>query len=321
MSGEAGSGVDQDGDHGAHGHGHSGAHGHHHAPANFDRAFAIGVALNLGFVIVEFAYGVIANSLALMADAGHNLSDVAGLLLAWGAAWLGRHKPTAKRTYGFGRTTILAALANAVLLLLAIGAIGWEATRRFATPQPIEGETVIVVALVGIAINTATALLFMRGRKDDINIRGAFLHMAADAAVSAGVVLGGVVILYTGWLWLDPVLSLGIVAIIALGTWGLLKDSISMALDEVPPGIDPEAVLLHLKALEGVSEVHDLHIWPLSTTTTALTAHLVCADATINDARTAKIAAELKSRFRIDHATIQFETGAEVCHLEPAHVI
>lgn len=313
-----------DHDHGDHTHDGLGAgagHSHSHAPANFDRAFAIGVALNVGFVAIEATYGVIANSLALLADAGHNLSDVAGLLLAWGAVWLGRRTPTAKRTYGFGRTSILAALANAVLLLVAIGAIAWEAIRRFEAPQPVEGGTVMVVAAIGIVINTATALLFMRGRKGDINIRGAFLHMAADAGVSAGVVVAGLVITMTGWLWLDPVVSLVIVVVIALGTWGLLKDSVAMAIDAVPPGIDRDEVFAHLQGLEGVTEVHDLHIWPLSTTSTALTVHLVRSDDRIDDAFTAKVTEALKDRFGIGHATIQFETGQIACDLKPDHVV
>jgi cobalt-zinc-cadmium efflux system protein len=310
-------------DHADHGHDHShgGGHGHAHAPANFDRAFAIGVALNLGFVAVEAAYGVIANSLALLADAGHNLSDVAGLLLAWGAAWLSRRAPSTKRTYGYGRTSILAALGNAGLLLVAIGAIGWEAVRRFGAPQPVEGGTVMVVAAIGIAVNTATALLFMRGRKGDINIRGAFLHMAADAGVSAGVVLAGLAIIYTGWLWLDPVVSLGIVAVIAVGSWGLLRDSVALAIDSVPAGISRDEVFAHLQGLDGVRDVHDLHIWPLSTTSTALTVHLVCDDGRIDDGLTARIVSELKARFKIEHATIQYETGNLPCDLEPDHVI
>ena len=305
-------------DHGAHG----GGHGHSHGPASFDRAFAIGVALNVAFVAVEATFGILSNSLALVADAGHNLSDVAGLLLAWGAAWLGRWAPTRKRTYGYGRATILAALGNAGLLLIAIGAIAWEAIRRFQDPQPVEGGTVMVVAAIGIAVNTATALLFMRGRKSDINIRGAFLHMAADAAVSAGVVLAGLAITLTGWLWLDPVVSLAVVAVIALGTWGLLKGSIAMAIDTVPEGIDPEAVQSHLAAQPGVTDVHDLHIWPLSTTSTALTVHLVREEDRIDDEDTARIAGDLKRRFGIGHVTIQFETGAGApCALEPDHVI
>ena len=305
-------------DHQNHGHSHGGGHGHAHAPANFDRAFAIGIGLNMFFVVIEAVYGIASNSLALLADAGHNLSDVAGLLLAWAAAWLSRRAPTAKRTYGFGRATILAALGNAVLLLVAIGAIAWEAIRRFGSPTPVEGGTVMIVAAIGIVINAATALLFMRGRKGDINIRGAFLHMAADAGVSAGVVLAGLAIVYTGWLWLDPVVSLAIVAIIALGTWGLLKDSVGMAVDAVPDHVDRDEVHAHLSGLKGVISVHDLHIWPLSTTETALTAHLVRADATVDDSFTAEITQQLRTRFKINHATLQFETGdGPPCALEP----
>jgi cobalt-zinc-cadmium efflux system protein len=312
-----------DHDHSGHdhrGHAHRG-HGHSHAPANFDRAFAIGVALNVGFVVVEAAYGILSNSLALLADAGHNLGDVAGLLLAWGAAWLSRRAPTAKRTYGYGRTSILAALANAVLLLVAIGAIGWEAVQRFAHPEPVQGLTVMIVAAIGIAVNGGTALLFMRGRKGDINIRGAFLHMASDAGISAGVVVAGLVMMLTGWLWLDPVVSLLLVAVVALGTWGLLKDSVALAIDEVPSGISRDAVYAHLQALGGVTDVHDLHIWPLSTTSTALTVHLVCEGDRIDDDLTGRIVEQLKARFKIDHATIQFETGRLDCHLEPDHVV
>lgn len=312
-----------DHDHSGHDHaGHAhGGHGHSHAPANFDRAFAIGVALNVGFVVVEAAYGIISNSLALLADAGHNLGDVAGLLLAWGAAWLSRRAPTAKRTYGYGRTSILAALANAVLLLVAIGAIGWEAVQRFAHPEPVQGLTVMIVAAIGIAVNGGTALLFMRGRKGDINIRGAFLHMASDAGISAGVVVAGLVMMLTGWLWLDPVVSLLLVAVVAFGTWGLLKDSVALAIDEVPSGISRDDVYAHLQALGGVTDVHDLHIWPLSTTSTALTVHLVCEGDRIDDDLTGRIVEQLKVRFKIDHATIQFETGRLDCHLEPDHVV
>lgn len=306
------------GDHAGHSHG---GHGHSHAPANFDRAFAIGVTLNMGFIVVEAAYGVIANSLSLLADAGHNLGDVAGLLLAWGAAWLARRAPTAKRTYGYGRTSILAALANAVLLLVAIGAIGWEAVQRFASPQPVQGMTVMIVAAIGIVVNGGTALLFMRGRKGDINIRGAFLHMAADAGISAGVVVAGLVMMVTGWLWLDPVVSLLLVAVVAFGTWGLLKDSVALAIDEVPPGVSRDEVFAHLQAMGGVTDVHDLHIWPLSTTSTALTVHLVCDNDKIDDDLTGRIVEELKANFKIDHATIQFETGRLDCHLEPDHVV
>jgi cobalt-zinc-cadmium efflux system protein len=306
-----------------HGHTHEHGHaGHSHAPASFDRAFAIGVVLNFGFVAIEAAYGVLANSLALLADAGHNLSDVAGLLLAWGAAWLGRRRPTSTKTYGYGRTTILAALGNAGLLLAAIGAIAWEAIRRFGHPEPVQGGVVMIVAGIGIAINAATALLFMRGRKGDINIRGAFLHMAADAAVSVGVVLAGLAIVYTRWLWLDPVVSLAIVAVIAVGTWGLLRDSVAMAIDAVPAGIDPDAVAAHLTGLPGVDQVHDLHIWPLSTTETALTAHLLMPAGHPGDTAIAGIAVQLRETFGIGHVTLQVETDPGVpCELEPGHVV
>ena len=303
------------------GHSHGGGHGHSHAPASFDRAFAIGVALNLGFVLVEAGFGLVSHSLALLADAGHNLSDVAGLLLAWGAAWLGRRRPTSQRTYGFGRTSILAALGNAMLLLVAIGAIAWEAVRRFQNPHPVEGELVMIVAAVGIVINGLTAWLFAKGRKDDINIRGAFLHMAADAAVSACVVMAGLAIVYTGWLWLDPVVSLAIVAVIGVSTWSLLNDSMAMAIDAVPAGIDRNAVEAHLRAQPDVTDVHDLHIWPLSTTSTALTVHLVRANNRIDDAFIVGLSAELTERFGIDHATVQLETGELSCHLEPDHVV
>jgi cobalt-zinc-cadmium efflux system protein len=305
----------------SHGHGHGHGHGHSHAPANFDRAFAIGVALNLAFVGVEAVYGILAHSIALLADAGHNLSDVAGLVLAWGAAWLSRRRPTSQRTYGYGRTTILAALANAGLLLVAIGAIAWESVRRFADPEPVQGGTVMLVAAIGIVINAVTALLFMRGRKGDLNVRGAFLHMAADAAVSVGVVIAGLIIILTGWLWLDPVVSLVIVLVIAVGTWGLLKDSVAMAIDTVPAQINPDQVTTYLSELPGVTQVHDLHIWPLSTTSTALTAHLVRPEAVIDDGFNARIAAELQSKFGIGHATIQIECGSGDCDLEPSHVV
>jgi cobalt-zinc-cadmium efflux system protein len=307
--------------HQAHGHDHGHGAGHAHGPVSHDRAFAVGVALNLGFVAVEAFYGVLANSLALLADAGHNLSDVAGLLLAWGAAWLSRRRPTPRRTYGYGRTSILAALLNAALLLAAIGAIAWEAVRRFEAPQPVHGGAMMAVAAVGIAINTATALMFARGRKDDLNVRGAFLHMVADAAVSAGVVLAGLVIAYTGWLWLDPAVSLAIVVVIAIGTWGLLKESVAMAIDSVPAGIDRYAVEAHLKALDGVTQVHDLHIWPLSTTSTALTVHLVRDSERIDDVFTCAVATGLRQRFGIAHATVQIETGHVPCELEPDHVV
>lgn len=302
----------------AHSHGHS--HGHSHAPASFGRAFAIGIVLNLGFVIAEAGFGFLSGSLALVADAGHNLSDVVGLVLAWGASILVRRRPTMRRTYGLRRSSILAALANAVLLLVAIGAIAWEAVRRFAEPGPVAGGTIIGVALVGIAINGLTALLFMRGH-DDLNIRGAFLHMAADAGVSLGVVLSGLAIVLTGWNWLDPVVSLAIVAIIFVGTWGLLRDSVNLALDAVPGGIDTAQVQGYLQKLPEVSEVHDLHIWAMSTTETALTAHLVMPDGHGGDALLARACRELHDQFGIEHATLQIEHGDGAypcsCSLQP----
>jgi len=300
----------------AHDHGHA----HSHAPANFGRAFAIGIALNTGFFIIEAVFGVLSGSLALVADAGHNLSDVLGLLLAWGASVLVRRSPTPQRTYGLRRTSILAALFNAVFLLIAIGAIAWEAVGRFARPAPVAEGTVIWVALLGIAVNTATALLFMAGRKDDLNIRGAFLHMAADAGVSLGVVLAGLTILFTGWQWLDPTVSLLIAAVIFIGTWGLLRDSVNLALDAVPEGIDTAAVAAYLAALPGVTEVHDLHIWAMSTTETALTAHLVIPDGRDDDALLARVCAELHDRFGIEHTTVQIECGnpAHPCNLASA---
>ncbi len=305
-----------------HGH-HHGGPGHSHAPANFGKAFAIGTALNLGFVVVQVVFGLFAHSLALLADAGHNLGDVFGLVLAWWASHLVKTRPTERRTYGFGRSSILAALANAVFLLVACGGITWEAIRRFGDPTPVAGGTVMWVAALGIAINAGTALLFMSGRKGDLNVRGAFLHMTADAAVSAGVVVAGVVILYTGWHWLDPVTSLLINAVIVWGTWGLLRDSTNLALDAVPVGIEPAKVRVYLEALPSVTAVHDLHIWGLSTTETALTVHLVKPDAEIDDGLLARVGAELREKFGIGHATVQLERGdaAHPCRFAPDHVV
>jgi cobalt-zinc-cadmium efflux system protein len=302
----------------AHDHHHD--HGHDHAPKDLGRAFAVGVALNLGFVVVEVFYGYLAGSLALIADAGHNLSDVFGLLLAWGAAWLSARAPTRRRSYGYRRSSILAALLNAVVLLIAVGAIVWEAIRRFAAPEPVAGGTVMWVAAVGIAINTATALMFMSGRKDDLNIRGAFLHMTADAAVSLGVVVAAGVIMLTGWLWLDPAVSILISAIITLGTWGLLRDSVNLAMDAVPEGIDPQAVEAYLAGQANVTEVHDLHIWGMSTTETALTVHLVRPGCAVDDGLLARLRHDLDHRFGIAHATIQVETG-DPCPQASAHVV
>jgi cobalt-zinc-cadmium efflux system protein len=312
-----------DHDHGHHHHHGHGHHGHSHAPKDFGRAFAIGTALNLGFVVVEAGAGLITGSLALLADAGHNLSDVLGLLMAWGAAVLAKRAPSLRRTYGLRKGTILASLANAALLLVAVGAIAWEAIRRFADPQPIETGPVMVVAAVGIAINTATALMFMKGSKEDLNVRGAFLHMAADAAVSAGVVVAAFAMSLTSWLWLDPVVSLAIVAVIVLGTWGLLRDSLDLALDAAPRGIDPAKVRAWLAGRPGVSEVHDLHIWAMSTTETAMTAHVVRPLGQDHDQFLHNACAELASKFNIGHVTIQVETshGAHACRLAPPDVV
>ena len=301
------------------------SHEHHlHNPGHdYTTAFAVGVALNVAFVAAEAFFGWLSGSLALLADAGHNLSDVLGLLLAWGATLLARRRPSMRRTYGLRRSTILAALLNAAFLLVAVGGIAWEAIRRLKSPEPVAGATVIAVAAVGILINGATAWLFASGRKGDVNIRGAFLHMAADAAVSLGVVVAGVVMMYSGRLWIDPAVSLGIVAVIAIGTWGLLRESLDLALDAVPSGIEPAEVQAYLESLPGVVEVHDLHIWGMSTTEAVLTAHLVLPGLTDDDALLAKACHELHDRFGIHHATIQLEHGSEdyPCHLAPGHVV
>jgi cobalt-zinc-cadmium efflux system protein len=307
--------------HAHHHHHHHHNHAHHHGVHDYDRAFALGIALNLVFVVVEGGAGFIANSLALLADAGHNLSDVLGLLVAWGATYLARRRPTSRRTYGLGRSSVLAALVNAIVLLIAMGAIAWEAVSRLGTPTEVQGPIMIGVAAVGVVLNTATAALFARGRKGDLNIRGAFLHMAADAAVSAGVVLAGLMIGWTHWRWLDPAMSLVIVGVIAIGTWGLLRDSINLALDAVPAGIDRDAVETYLRGLPGVTETHDLHIWALSTTETALTVHLIRPEMPANDAFLTGTADELRHRFGIGHATLQIETGEHVCELASAHAV
>ena len=288
---------------------HADDHAHHHAPTNFNRAFAVGIALNLGFVVVEAVFGAVAHSLALLADAGHNLSDVLGLVLAWGATVLVRRLPTKRRTYGLRRSSILASLINALLLLIAIGAIAWEAIQRLQHPQPVASAVVMGVAAAGILVNGITAWLFAAGRKGDLNIRGAFQHMAADAVVSLGVVLAALAMRFTGWLWLDPAVSLVIVVVIAVGTWGLLRDSVNLALDAVPQSIDPGQVETYLAALPGVTAVHDLHIWGMSTTDAAMTVHLVKPDASIDDALLARINADMHRLFHIDHTTVQFELG------------
>jgi cobalt-zinc-cadmium efflux system protein len=285
------------------------AHAHTHAPANYGRAFAIGVTLNLAFVILEALYGKLSHSLALVADAGHNLSDVLGLVLAWGAMLLARRRPTPERTYGFRRSSILAALVNAAVLLISVGAIAWEAIGRVNQPQPVAEMTVIWVAAIGVVINAGTALMFMSGRKRDLNIRGAFMHMATDAVISLGVVLTGIALLATGWLWLDPVAGLIIVALIVYGTWDLLRDSLNLALDAVPAGIDMNDVKEYLSGLPTCVDVHDLHVWGMSTTETALTAHVVMAEKTCDDALLARITNELHQKFGIEHATLQVEFG------------
>lgn len=291
--------------HGGHNHG---GHGHQHG-GNYNRAFVIGLALNLGFVVVEFVYGLLANSIALIADAGHNLSDVLGLVLAWGASLLSRRKPSRLHTYGWRRSSILAAFLNAASLLVVTGGIAWEAIQRFRDPGPVAGHTIIGVAAVGVVINTVTAVLFMSGRKSDLNIRAAFLHMATDAMVSFGVVLAGIIILFTRWLWLDPAFSLAISGVIIVNTWQLLKDSFNLAIDAVPKWINEPDVRTYLAERPGIAQVHDLHIWAMSTTEAALTAHLVMPGGHPSDAFLSQVCQELHDRFGIEHSTLQVETG------------
>ncbi|WP_265441746.1 cation diffusion facilitator family transporter [Bradyrhizobium sp. SEMIA] len=309
-------------DHG-HSHGHDHAHGagHVHAPTNFGKAFAIGITLNTALVVAEAVYGYIGNSTALLADAGHNLSDVLGLVVAWGASVAAKRAPSGRFTYGFRASTILAALANAVFLLVATGAIGWEAILRLREPEPIAGVTVMVVAGIGILINGFTAMLFASGRKDDINIEGAYLHMAADAAVSLGVVVSAALIIWTGWLWLDPVTSLVICATILWSTTSLLRGSIDMSMAAAPKGTDLAAIKAFLLARPGVSGIHDLHVWPISTTETALTCHLVMPAGT-GDAFLMETAQLLRTSFRIGHTTLQVETHPDNgCALAPDDVV
>jgi cobalt-zinc-cadmium efflux system protein len=307
--------------HGHGGHGHSHAHGRHdHAPSTFGRAFAIGISLNAAYVAAQVFFGIVAHSVALLADAVHNLGDVLGLAIAWAAMRLAQRGPTQTRTYGWGRGTILASLSNAVVLLFGCGAITIEAVRRFGHPHPVAGDTVMWVAAIGIVLNGATALMFMRGRESDLNIKGAFLHMASDAAVSAGVVVAGLLIHLTGWLWLDPVTSLLIVVVIVVGTWGLLRDSVNLAMDVVPGGIALGEVEKTLLALPGVIEVHDLHVWPLSTTQTALTAHLIQAGAGEVNVLIQQASRQVLERFGIGHSTFQVEDeeSAGACALRSA---
>lgn len=311
-------------DHGgdAHGHGHDHSHGHVHAPADFGKAFAIGISLNTALVVAEAVYGYIGNSTALLADAGHNLSDVLGLVVAWGASIAARRAPSGRFTYGLRASTILAALANAVFLLVATGAIGWEAILRLREPQPVAGVTVMVVAGIGILINGFTAMLFARGRKDDINIEGAYLHMAADAAVSLGVVVSAALIIWTGWLWLDPVTSLIICATILWSTTSLLRGSLDMSMAAAPKGTDLAAIRAFLLERPGVAAIHDLHVWPISTTETALTCHLVMPGGSAGDAFLMETAQMLKTSFRIGHTTLQVETHPDNgCALAPDDVV
>ena len=308
-----------------HGHRHGHPNGHQHgwgAAARGGRAFALGAGINLAFVVVQVGFGLAANSMALLADAAHNLADVLALLLAWGAASLTRRPPAGRRTYGWGRSSILAALANAMVLLIGVGAIGVEAVRRFAAPAPVATLTVMLVAAAGIGVNGGSALLFLRDRGHDLNVRAQFLHLAADALIAAGVVVAAAAIGVTGWLWLDPLASLAIVAAIVASTWGVLRQSVDLAMDAVPAGVSPDDVRDWLAALPGVTEVHDLHIWALSTTETALTAHLVYAGAA-SGRRLYDVSGELGRRFGIGHATLQIESAADaaLCRLRPSDVV
>ncbi len=290
---------------------------HSHEINNYNRSFAIGVALNIIFVVIELGYGIVADSLALIADAGHNFSDVISLLLAWGASHLASRPATEHRTYGFRRATILASLVSAVSLLVALGGITWEAAGRFFESQTVNGNIVIIVAGIGVVINTATALLFISGQKHDLNIRGAYLHMAADAGVSLGVVIAGIIILMTGWLWIDPAISLAIVAVILFGTWGLLKESLRLSIDAVPSGTDISAIKNYFTNISEVSSIHDLHVWALSTTETALTVHIIVSTESINNDFLLEIQNHLHDCFSIEHTTIQVENEAhgETCAL------
>ena len=294
------------------------SHDHRNGIGNYNRSFAIGVILNIIFAAIEASYGILADSLALIADAGHNLSDVVSLLLAWGASLLATKAATEKRTYGFRKATVMASLISAILLLAALGGITWEASGRFYNPKPVEGMTVIVVAAIGVVINTLTALLFVNGQKHDLNIRGAFLHMAADAGVSLGVVFAGIFIMVKGWLWIDPVVSLMIVAVILIGTWRLLRDSINYAMDAVPASIDIRAIRNYLMSFDHVNRIHDLHVWPLSTTEIALTVHVVVNDDSLDNNFLQNLQQHLHDHFGIEHSTIQVETsmGENDCMLD-----
>jgi cobalt-zinc-cadmium efflux system protein len=312
-------------DHAGHSHDHD-AHAqggaHVHAPASFGKAFAIGITLNFGFVVIEAVYGLMSNSVSLLADAGHNLGDVLGLGVAWLASVLAMRAPTERFTYGMRGSSILAALFNAVFLLVTVGGLSWEAIRRLGTPEPVAGKTMMAVAAIGILINAVTAWLFASGRKQDLNLRGAFLHMTSDALVSVGVVAAGLAILLTGWLWIDPLVSLVINGVIVWGTWGLLSDSVEMSMAAVPAQIDPAAVRNFLSAQAGVVDLHDLHIWPMSTTENALTCHLVMPNGHPGDAFLHDLARDLAQRFKIIHATVQIELDPHMaCALAPDEVV
>lgn len=311
------------GNHAHHDHHLGHGHGHSHAPPASNFAFAVCIALNLGFVVAEVIYGLTANSLALLSDATHNLSDVFGLLIAWGAIHLGKSLPTKRRTYGLRRSSILAALTNAIVLLVVVGGIAWEALKRFAHPEAAVADTIMWVAATGVVINALSAVLFMAGRKHDINLNGAFMHLAADAAVSLGVVIIGLGIRLTGWQWLDPAMSLLICLVIVVGTWSLLRESVNLAMDAVPSGIDAHAVEGYLSGLPGVESVHDLHIWGMSTTETALTAHLVMPLAPVDDKFLERVCGVLQAKYKIGHVTIQIEQGTAgvSCRQAPEEVV
>lgn len=296
-------------------------HDHSHLPAGKSPAYSLAVALNLIFVLTEVGFGLRVHSLALLSDAGHNLSDVLGLGLAWGAAILAQSPPTQRHTYGLRRATILAALANAVLLLVAVGGIVWEALQRIHHPRAVAGNTVMMVAGAGVVINGLTALLFLGNRHRDVNVRGAFLHMAADSAVSLGVVIAGLLMVRTGWLWLDSAVGLGIGVVIVWGTWGLLNESFGLAMDAVPKGVKLEDIAQYLTFQAGVAAIHDLHVWAMSTTETALTVHLVSPHGHFDDARLAQLTVEMRERFGIAHSTIQVERGDGECGQAPSEVV
>lgn len=318
------------GDHGSHGHGHgnggndSQGHGHHHhvLPQDMGRAFLIGIVLNLGFVLCEWFFGVRSHSLALLADATHNLGDVLGLVLAWGGSVLARRAPTDRFTYGLRGTSILSALANAMILFLLTGGLAWEAIQRLQDPQPVAGATVIAVALVGVVVNGISAWLLHAGHEHDMNVRGAYLHMAADAATSLGVAIAGAAVFFTGWLWLDPAVTLALAAVILVGTWRLTRDALQLAVQAVPQAIEIGQVREYLARLPGVTEVHDLHVWGMSTTENAMTAHLVMPAGHPGDTFLQAVSRSIGHDFSIHHVTLQIELAdGPPCALAPAHVV